>query len=149
MSNELWFLVSGVLFFLWVVSLVIFNVPDVWGELSGSRARKQLKIIKSKGESDKSRPSEDLRVLHQESLLDEELVKVENGLVSYEDDFSGVEVPKAVRVESVNELEETGVLNLSNEELSTGIIDNEKYKEDRKKGVRVLKVLSNVEGGKV
>lgn len=150
-----YFFLSGLCFLLWVGSLVVFDIFSVLDDLTGRRAKRQLKVIQSSQSKEIQDTSEELRVLQQESLLDDELKKLSK---SQEIVSVVTQEPLPIRVESVDELEETGVLEnqedktgyfeLSDGELSTGILNMENKVEVKKvSNVVIKKRLSNVESG--
>lgn len=153
-----YFLVSGLSFVLWVMSLVLFDIFGVIDDLTGRKAKRQLKIIQASQTKEVQDTSEELRVLQQESLLDEEL-----GRVARQEVIPAISTqePLPVRKENIEELSEegatdfieeidgkTGYMEISEENLSTGILDNQmKDSNIEVSDVVVVKRLSNIENG--
>lgn len=138
MSNEMFLVLGGAFFFVWVLSLWVFNIPRLFDELSGRRLKKQMKIIKAETVKEVRDTSEELRVLQQESLLDEELSKFSTGNLEKE------EVKEEVKVyeSSTEELDRTSLIPSAEEIASTEFLDANKVSEMK---VKVIHELSNVE----
>lgn len=138
MSNEMFLVLGGAFFFVWVLSLWVFNIPRLFDELSGRRLKKQMKIIKAETVEEVRDTSEELRVLQQESLLDEELSKFSTGNLEKE------EVKEEVKVyeSSTEELDRTSLIPSAEEIASTEFLDANKVSEMK---VKVIHELSNVE----
>lgn len=153
-----YFLVSGLSFVLWVMSLVLFDIFGVIDDLTGRKAKRQLKIIQASQTKEVQDTSEELRVLQQESLLDEELERVARQEVL---PVTPTQEPLPVRKENIEELseegatdfieeidEKTGYMEISEENLSTGILDNQMGDSNIKvSDVVVVKRLSNIKNG--
>lgn len=138
MSNEMFLVLGGAFFFVWVLSLWVFNIPRLFDELSGRRLKKQMKIIKAETVEEVRDTSEELRVLQQESLLDEELSKFSTGNLEKE------EVKEEIKVyeSSTEELDKTSLIPSAEEIASTEFLDANKVSEMK---VKVIHELSNVE----
>lgn len=153
-----YFFISGLSFAFWIISLVLFDIFGVIDDLTGRKAKRQLKIIQASQTKEVQDTSEELRVLQQESLLDEELQRVARQEVI---PAISTQEPLPVRVESIEELseegvtdfideidEKTGYMERSEENLSTGILDNQVEKNNIKvSDVVVVKRLSNIRSG--
>lgn len=138
MSNEMFLVLGGAFFFVWVLSLWVFNIPRLFDELSGRRLKKQMKIIKAETVEEVRDTSEELRVLQQESLLDEELSKFSTGNLEKD------EVKEEVKIyeSSTEELYKTSLIPSAEEIASTEFLDANKVSEMK---VKVIHELSNVE----
>ncbi len=138
MSNEMFLVLGGAFFFVWVLSLWVFNIPRLFDELSGRRLKKQMKIIKAETVEEVRDTSEELRVLQQESLLDEELSKFSTGNLEKE------EVKEEIKVyeSSTEELDKTSLIPSAEEIASTEFLDANEVSEMK---VKVIHELSNVE----
>ena len=147
-----YFLISGVSFVFWVLSLLIWDVFAVVDELSGRRAKRQLKAIKASATNVEVGTAEELSALSQESLLEEELKRVAK------DDFSEAQIKREItpiKQVSVEELEDndatefvdtdkTQHIEINEDNLSTGVLEKEVTSAgvDKNKVV-VIKRLSN------
>lgn len=138
MSNEMFLVLGGAFFFVWVLSLWVFNIPRLFDELSGRRLKKQMKIIKAETVEEVRDTSEELRVLQQESLLDEELSKFSTGNLEKEEVKEEVKVYKS----STEELDKTSLIPSAEEIASTEFLDANEVSEMK---VKVIHELSNVE----
>lgn len=142
------FLLSALFLFLWVASLIVFNILGIIDELTGRKAKRQLKVIGSR-QKEIHDTSEELRVLQQESLLDDELNKLSKDTVEV---VKGREIKPVIApivedktdelIETGFEDEEkaTGYLNVNEEDLSTGFLE---VGNSQKSSITILKELSN------
>lgn len=138
MNNEMFLVLGGAFFFVWVLSLWVFNIPRLFDELSGRRLKKQMKIIKAETVEEVRDTSEELRVLQQESLLDEELSKFSTGNLEKEEVKEDIKVYES----STEELYKTSLIPSAEEIASTEFLDANEVSGMK---VKVIHELSNVE----
>lgn len=150
------FLLSALFLFLWVVSLIVFNIFGVIDELTGRKAKRQLKMIGNR-QKEIHDTSEELRVLQQESLLDEELNKLSRDTVEVVKERNNKPVIAPIVEDKTDELVETGFIEVEDEEKATGYlnVDEEDLStgflevgNSQKSSITILKELSNRIGGK-
>lgn len=142
------FLLSALFLFLWIISLIVFNILGVVDELTGRKAKRQLKVIGNR-QKEIHDTSEELRVLQQESLLDDELNKLSKDTVEVvkEREVKPVTVPivedktdELVEAGFEDEEKSTGYLSVDEEDLSTGFLE---VGNNQKSSITILKELSN------
>lgn len=142
------FLLSALFLFLWIISLIVFNILGVVDELTGRKAKRQLKVIGNR-QKEIHDTSEELRVLQQESLLDDELNKLSKDTVEVvkEREVRPVIAPivedktdKLVEAGFEDEEKVTGYLSVDEEDLSTGFLE---VGNNQKSSITILKELSN------
>jgi hypothetical protein len=142
------FLLSALFLFLWIISLIVFNILGVVDELTGRKAKRQLKVIGNR-QKEIHDTSEELRVLQQESLLDDELNKLSKDTVEVvkEREVKPVTAPivedktdELVESGFENEEKATGYLSVDEEDLSTGFLE---VGNNQKSSITILKELSN------
>lgn len=142
------FLLSALFLFLWIISLIVFNILGVVDELTGRKAKRQLKVIGNR-QKEIHDTSEELRVLQQESLLDEELNKLSKDTVEVVKEREVKPVTAPIVEDKTDELVEagfedeekaTGYLSVDEEDLSTGFLE---VGNNQKSSITILKELSN------
>lgn len=142
------FLLSALFLFLWIISLIVFNILGVVDELTGRKAKRQLKVIGNR-QKEIHDTSEELRVLQQESLLDDELNKLSKGTVEVVKEREVKPVIAPIVEDKTDELVEagfedeekaTGYLSVDEEDLSTGFLE---VGNNQKSSITILKELSN------
>lgn len=142
------FLLSALFLFLWVASLIVFNILGVVDELTGRKAKRQLKVIGNR-QKEIHDTSEELRVLQQESLLDDELNKLSKDTVEIVKEREIKPVIAPIVEDKTDELVETGFedeekvtgyLSVDEEDLSTGFLE---VGNNQKSSITILKELSN------
>lgn len=147
------FLLSALFLFLWIISLIVFNILGVVDELSGRKAKRQLKMIGNRTKEIHD-TSEELRVLQQESLLDDELNKLSKDTVEVVKEREIKPVVAPIVEDKTDELVETGFeddekatgyLSVDEEDLSTGFLE---VGNSQKSNITILKELSNRLGGR-
>lgn len=147
-SYGLNFLLSALFLFLWIISLIVFNILGVVDELTGRKAKRQLKVIGNR-QKEIHDTSEELRVLQQESLLDDELNKLSKDTVEVVKEREVKPVTAPIVEDKTDELVEagfedeekaTGYLSVDEEDLSTGFLE---VGNNQKSSITILKELSN------
>lgn len=142
------FLLSALFLFLWVISLIVLNILGVVDELTGRKAKRQLKVIGNR-QKEIHDTSEELRVLKQESLLDDELNKLSKDTVEVVKEREVKPVIAPIVEDKTDELVEagfedeekaTGYLSVDEEDLSTGFLE---VGNNQKSSITILKELSN------
>lgn len=142
------FLLSALFMFLWIISLIVLNILGVVDELTGRKAKRQLKVIGNR-QKEIHDTSEELRALQQESLLDDELNKLSKDTVEVvkEREIKPVTVPivedktdELVETGFEDEEKATGYLSVDEEDLSTGFLE---VGNNQKSSITILKELSN------
>jgi hypothetical protein len=142
------FLLSALFLFLWIISLIVFNILGVVDELTGRKAKRQLKVIGDR-QKEIHDTSEELRVLQQESLLDDELNKLSKDTVEVVKEREIKPVIAPIVEDKTDELVETGFedeekatgyLSVDEEDLSTGFLE---VGNNQKSSITILKELSN------
>lgn len=142
------FLLSALFLFLWIISLIVFNILGVVDELTGRKAKRQLKVIGNR-QKEVHDTSEELRVLQQESLLDDELNKLSKDTVEVVKEREVKPVTAPIVEDKTDELVEsgfedeekaTGYLSVDEEDLSTGFLE---VGNNQKSSITILKELSN------
>lgn len=142
------FLLSALFLFLWIISLIVFNILGVVDELTGRKAKRQLKVIGNR-QKEIHDTSEELRVLQQESLLDDELNKLSKDTVEVVKEREVKPVIAPIVEDKTDELVETGFedeekatgyLSVDEEDLSTGFLE---VGNSQKSSITILKELSN------
>ena len=142
------FLLSALFLFLWIISLIVFNILGVVDELTGRKAKRQLKVIGNR-QKEIHDTSEELRVLQQESLLDDELNKLSKDTVEVVKEREVKPVTAPIVEDKTDELVEsgfedeekaTGYLSVDEEDLSTGFLE---VGNNQKSSITILKELSN------
>lgn len=142
------FLLSALFLFLWVISLIVLNILGVVDELTGRKAKRQLKVIGNR-QKEIHDTSEELRVLQQESLLDDELNKLSKDTVEVVKEREVRPVIAPIVEDKTDELVETGFedeekatgyLSVEEEDLSTGFLE---VGNNQKSSITILKELSN------
>lgn len=142
------FLLSALFLFLWVISLIVLNILGVVDELTGRKAKRQLKVIGNR-QKEIHDTSEELRVLQQESLLDDELNKLSKDTVEVVKEREIKPVIAPIVEDKTDELVETGFedeekateyLSVDEEDLGTGFLE---VGNNQKSSITILKELSN------
>ena len=142
------FLLSALFLFLWIISLIVFNILGVVDELTGRKAKRQLKAIGNR-QKEIHDTSEELRVLQQESLLDDELNKLSKDTIEVVKEREIKPVIAPIVEDKTDELIETGFedeekatgyLSVDEEDLSTGFLE---VGNNQKSSITILKELSN------
>ena len=142
------FLLSALFLFLWIISLIVLNILGVVDELTGRKAKRQLKVIGNR-QKEIHDTSEELRVLQQESLLDDELNKLSKNTVEVVKEREVKPVIAPIVEDKTDELVEsgfedeekaTGYLSVDEEDLSTGFLE---VGNNQKSSITILKELSN------
>ena len=142
------FLLSALFIFLWIISLIVLNILGVVDELTGRKAKRQLKVIGNR-QKEIHDTSEELRVLQQESLLDDELNKLSKDTVEVVKEREVKPVTAPIVEDKTDELVEAGFedeekatryLSVDEEDLSTGFLE---VGNNQKSSITILKELSN------
>lgn len=142
------FLLSALFLFLWIISLIVFNILGVVDELTGRKAKRQLKAIGNR-QKEIHDTSEELRVLQQESLLDDELNKLSKDTVEVVKERENKPFIAPIVEDKTDELVETGFedeekatgyLSVDEEDLRTGFLE---VGNNQKSSITILKELSN------